>query len=110
MFLPARETAGCLHRTAASRYLRWWVAVECAGDGGDAAGRDVPNSVPPTAGSRGWCGWVVVQCAVDGGGAAGDLQPFEDVFKVSAHGYFGDGQSAGDLTVGVAFGDQAQQF
>jgi hypothetical protein len=56
-----------------------------------------------------------VCCAVgegtgDGGGAAGYLEPGVDVLQVLAHGFLGHVEPPGDLGVGVAGGDQAQQF
>jgi hypothetical protein len=53
---------------------------------------------------------LVGEGAGDGGGAAGDLEPGVDVLQVFASGFLGHVEPPGDLGVGVADGDKAQQF
>src|SRR5215467_15713450 len=58
---------------------------------------------------RGLC-CPVGEGAGDGGGAAGYSEPGVDVLQVLADGFLGHSEPPGDLGVGVADGDQAQQF
>src|SRR5579871_389735 len=52
----------------------------------------------------------VAHVAGDGFGAGADVHFFVDVFEMAADGFDADGELIGDFLVGVAFGEQDQNF